>query len=266
MKTKLLTIGLIINIWVMGNTIGANAQLTPALVAPAPAPIPPAAAVLGTIFPGAAGTLAGILSFLSTVQGYLTPLTQTVPFNTAIAEVLKNTSFGTNPAGAGVTGAASVIGSNGQMTGNTAVFGNLLIQAMQSAKARNGGTAADEIQQSINQASIYGANTQAYAGSKNTASMIDENSPFFTTGSDPNTVYQSNLDATTHTAQIVARQGVQLNNISAQNTLTQTSLGILAEGQQQDRQRATAASAQADQQELAVAHGRRLAASIRLPK
>jgi hypothetical protein len=256
MKTRILAMGLIITTYVMGNTLSVKAQVLPGS----------ATAAIGSIAPGLTGTLSGIISFLSTVQGYLTPLTQTIPFNTAIAEILKNTSFGANPAGVGVTGAASVVGSNGQMTGNTAIYGNLLIAAMQSAKARNGSTAAQEVQQNINTASIYGANTQAYTGSQNTTAMVKENTPFFDLGADPNTVYQSNLDATTHTAQMVARQGAQLNNINAQNTLTQTSLGILAEGQQQDRQRTTAAQAQVDEKELAVAYSRQLAATIRLPK
>jgi hypothetical protein len=302
MKTRFLAIGLIIITWVMGNTLGAKAQVqpvsgqsaadpgavfqdplqmnttTPPSAATPAAPTPSAVAeAVGTLVPSAAGTanavgdaatmagikmptgLAGILSFITTAQGYLTPLTKTLPMNTAISEVLKNSTYGSNPA---VQGAATVIASNGQMTGNTAAFGNLLIMAMKAAKARSGATASAEVQDNINKASIYGVNTQAHAGSQNTAAMITENSPFFTAGSDPNTVYLSNLDASTHTAQIVARQGIQLNNISAQNTLTQTTLMAGVEGQQQDRQRATALQAQQDNKNSVIDNSRKLAASI----
>jgi hypothetical protein len=96
--------------------------------------------------------------------------------------------------------------------------------------------------------------------------MISQNSPVFSTAASTGTVYQSTLDATTHSAQMLGEQGAVLNNITAQNTLTQTGLGIIAEGQQQDRQRAVTAQAKLDRTNAAVDRSRQLSDTLVPPR
>jgi hypothetical protein len=204
-----------------------------------------------------------ISSIIAQVQSYLPILTTTAPFNQATTALLKNNTFGLDPAALGfATNASSLIGSGGLMTGNTANFGNILQAAIGRVPNLQATTTANLVQQNLNQAALFGINTQAATGSTNTSNMIAQNSPIFSTAASTGTVYQSTLDATTHSAQMIGEQGAVLNNITAQNTLTQTGLGLIAEGQQQDRQRAIAAQAQVDRMNAAAYYSRQLSDAV----
>jgi hypothetical protein len=212
---------------------------------------------------GFTSLLNGFMNILAQVQSYLPLLTSTAPFNNATTALLKNNTFGLDPAKLGfATNASSLIGAGGLMTGNTANYGNA-IGKMPNLQAT---TTADLVQQNLNQAALFGINTQAATGSANTSNMISQNSPIFSAAASTGTVYQSTLDATTHSARMLGEQGAVLNNITAQNTLTQTGLGIIAEGQQQDRQRAVAAQVQLDRQNAAVEWSRKLSDALVPPR
>jgi hypothetical protein len=216
---------------------------------------------------GFTSLLNGLMNILAQVQSYLPVLTSTAPFNQATTALLKNNTFGLDPAALGfATNASSLIGAGGLMTGNTANYGNILQAAIGRMPNLQATTTADLVQQNLNQAALFGINTQAATGSANTSNMISQNSPVFSAAASTGTVYQSTLDATTHSARMLGEQGAVLNNITAQNTLTQTGLGVIAEGQQQDRQRAVTAQAKLDRTNAAVDRSRQLSDTLVPPR
>jgi hypothetical protein len=104
---------------------------------------------------GFSSLLNGFMNILAQVQSYLPLLTSTAPFNNATTALLKNNTFGLDPAALGfATNASSLIGTGGLMTGNTANYGNILQAAIGRMTNLQATTTADLVQQNLNQVQI----------------------------------------------------------------------------------------------------------------